>query len=150
MDMQLIRESIRLEQPLGTVKSTAVVEGEVTLPGGLREEVHVLCVEAMAVADGAEALQDRVNVTGRVIFHVLYTQGDPTKVNSLETAADFTHLCSMPGVQPRMAATARLQVSRVEAKVSGGRMTMRAEVQAEVSVLSLTPVEAGMEMGMKC
>ena len=40
MELQLIREALRLEQPLGTGRATAMVTGEVTLPGGLREETR--------------------------------------------------------------------------------------------------------------
>lgn len=142
MDMQLIRESIEMEQPVGTGRSQATVEGDVTLPGGLREETHVLSAHAMAVTEGAEALQDRANVSGRVIFHVLYTQGDPKKVNAIEAAADFTHLCEMPGAQPRAAVTAQAQVERVEARVTNGRMTMKATLGIAARAALNAPVEA--------
>ena len=146
MDMKLIRESIQLEQPLGTGSALAVVEGEATLPGGLREEVRVLAADAMAVVEGAEAASERVNVTGRVLFRVLYTQGDPSRVSAIEASADFMHPCSLPGSQPRASAMANAQVQRAEARVVNGRLTMRAEVALDVRVVSLSPVEAVMAM----
>lgn len=142
MEMQLIRESIEMEQPLGTGRSRAVVEGEVTLPGGLREETRVLSAGAMAVIEGSEAQQDRVSVSGRVVFHVLYTQGDPKKINVIEASADFTHPCGLPGSQPRAQAETAAQVEVVEARVNGGRMTMRAEIGLGCRVLLAAPVEA--------
>lgn len=142
MDMQLIRESIELEQPLGTGRSHAQVEGEVTLPGGLREETRVLAAHAMAIAEGAEALQDRASVSGRVVFHVLYTQGDPTKINAIEASADFTHLCELPGSQPRAKVTPQVQVERVEARGSGGRLMMKATIAVLTRAVLDSPVEA--------
>lgn len=142
MEVQLIREELRLEQPMGMGRSDAVVTGEVTLPGGLREETRVLAAQAAASIDSAEASSGRVNVRGRVSFRVLYTQGDPTKVNAVEASADFVHPCQMPGMTTGAVAEARVQVKRVEARASGGRMSLRAELEAEVCASSLLPVEA--------
>jgi len=86
MDLRILRENVELERLVGNGKGQASVEGEVTLPGGLREEAHVLQTGAMMVITGAEALSDRVAVEGKVVFHVLYTQGDPTKISALEAS----------------------------------------------------------------
>ena len=142
MDVQLIRESIALERPIGTGRAQAVVEGDVMLPGGLREETHILLADAMAVVENAEAMQDRVSVGGRVVFHVLYTQGDPSKVNVIETAQDFMHLCELPGSQARAAASARAWMEKVDARVVNGRLFLRGEIGLQVQALSQTPVEA--------
>lgn len=142
MEVHLIREELRLEQPIGRGRSDAVVTGEVTLPGGLREETRVLAAQAAASVDSAEASSGRVNVRGRVSFRVLYTQGDPTQVKAVEASADFVHPCPLPGLTPGAAAEAQVQVKRVEARATGGRMSLRAELEAEVCASSLTPVEA--------
>lgn len=142
MDVQLIRENIALERPIGTGRAQAVVEGDVMLPGGLREETHILLADAMAVVENAEAMQDRVSVGGRVVFHVLYTQGDPSKVNVIETAQDFMHLCELPGSQARAAASARAWMEKVDARVVNGRLFLRGEIGLQVQALSQTPVEA--------
>ena len=42
MDAQLRKETVTMEQVTAHGASQAVVEGEITLPGGLREETHVL------------------------------------------------------------------------------------------------------------
>ncbi|MBR3764273.1 MAG: hypothetical protein IKK57_06945 [Clostridia bacterium] len=141
MDMQVVRESIRLEQPLGTGHAVAVVTGEVTLPGGLREETRVLAATASASAEGAEANAGRVNIRGRTVFHVLYTQGDPTKVNAVEASADFVQPCDLPGVQGRAAAVAAVNVQRVEARANGGRLSLKAEVEVAARATSVQPVE---------
>lgn len=141
MELGLKKEGIRMEQLLGRCQSQAMVEGDVTLPGGLREEAHVLHACGMAVAESAECLQDRVSVSGRVIFEVLYTQGAPDKVLSIEAAADFTHLCELPGAQPRSAAHAQARVEHVEASVSGGRLSMRAVLRIQARAWSAVPME---------
>lgn len=142
MEMQLVRESLRLEQPLGHGHAAAIVDGEVTLPGGLREEARVLAAEATAAVETADAMNDRVNARGRVTFHVLYTQGDPTKVDAIEATADFTQPVELPGCHTRASAQAQAAVTRVEARAVSGRLHLRAEVDVNASAVSATPVEA--------
>ena len=64
---------------MGESLSQAVVEGEVALPGGLREETTVLSAEAMAVLDRSAAEADRVTAEARWSF-----------------------MCSTPRATPRM------------------------------------------------
>ena len=91
MDAQLRKETVTMEQVTAHGASQAVVEGEITLPGGLREETHVLHAGGMAVVDSAESGADRATLSGKVIFHVLYTQGAPNQVHVVEATADFIH-----------------------------------------------------------
>ncbi len=139
--MDMVKETVQTEQLAGVCQSQAVVEGEITLPGGLREAAHVLHAGGMAVAEKAEALQDRVTITGRVVFHVLYTQGDPTKVNAVEATADFTHLCDLPGAQGKASILADVQVEHVEAKVQNGNLAMRAVLNITARAMLSAPLE---------
>ena len=94
MEKQWIRETMETEQIISAKPTQAVVETEITMPGGLREEAKVFFADASAVISGGEISGSRVTAEGRVTFHVLYAQGDLSQVNVLETTADFTQ--SMP------------------------------------------------------
>lgn len=142
MDMRLVKENIALEQPTARGVSQATVEGEITLPGGLREEARVLHAGGMAVAEHVETMQDRATVTGKMVFHTLYTQGDHTKVNALEATADFTHMMDLPGAQPRNLCCVDAEVEQVSAAVSGGRLNLKALVRLRGSAVNQQPVEA--------
>ena len=139
MDLRILRENVELERLVGNGKGQASVEGEVTLPGGLREEAHVLQTGAMMVITGAEALSDRVAVEGKVVFHVLYTQGDPTKISALEASTEFSHAIEVKDAAPRMIAQAGGQVEHAEASAYNGRLSLRGILALEARVLSATP-----------
>ena len=141
MEMRLEQREIMTESPCGACSSQATVEGDVTLPGSLRETTHVLYASAMAVVERAEALQDRVSIAGRVVFCVLYTQGNARKVDSIEATADFTHLCDLPGAVPRAEVYAVAQMEHVEATVNGGRMNLRANLRVCASAMKNEQVE---------
>lgn len=128
--------------PGGQRQGQAAVEGEITLPGGLREEARVLSAGAMVVLENVEAQQDKVILEGRVVFHALYTQGDPDKPQAMEASADFTHTLDLPGAQARMLCRGDAAVEHVEATAYSGRLGLRAILQTRCRVLSTQPVAA--------
>ena len=142
MDMRLEQTNFEAEIPCGSCKTHFTVEGDVTLPGSLRETTNILHASAMAVLESAEASQDRATVAGRVIFCVLYTQGDHGVPESIEAAADFTHLCDLPGANPRAMVDAWVQTEHVTASVQNGRMNMKATLSLCTRAASCQPVEA--------
>ena len=142
MELHFEHTALHAEQPRRACHSQLTVAGEVTLPGSLREASRVLHADAYAVLEGCEAMTDRISAAGRVIFRVLYAQGDPERLDCVEASADFTHLCDAPGVMARDKVRVSLQPGQVDASVSGGRMTMRAVLRLEGCALADTPVEA--------
>lgn len=142
MDMRLEQTTFEVEIPCGSCKTHFTVEGDVTLPGSLRETTNILHASATAVVETSEAGQDRASIAGRVIFCVLYTHGDHGAPESIEAAADFTHLCDMPGASPRASVDAWVQAEHVTASVQNGRMNMKAELSLCARAASCQPVEA--------
>ena len=138
--MKVQHESVPMERYVGASATQAVVEGEVALPGGLREETRVLGCEALALIDRCEAMSDRVSVDGKVTFHVLYTQGDPTHIAALEAGAEFTHSPEVRGSQPKQNAVATAMVEHVEASAQSGRLRLRAILRVYARVMTDAPV----------
>ena len=137
---EILREELPLQRFVGEQLSQAVVEGEVALPGGLREETNVLSAEAMAVLDRSDVQTDRVDADGKVTFHVLYTQGDPTLVSALEASAEFSHSIDFTGAQNGMNAPVSLTVEHVEANAQGGRLRLMAILRVHARVFSDEPL----------
>ncbi len=148
MDMRLEKQSIQLERPVGSCGSTFNVEGDVTLPGSLRETTNILHTSAMAVVESAEAMQDRVTVTGRVIFRVTYIQGASSRPDAIEATADFTHVCEAKGARSGSDVQARAVAVHARAAVQGGRIHMQAEVQLNARVMVCEPVEVITGVGL--
>ncbi len=140
--LEVLREELQMQRYIGDNLSRADVEGEIALPGGLREETSVLCAEAMAVAERTEVQAGRVVIDGKTVFHVLYTQGDPTRISTLEASAEFSHTVDFAEAQPGMTAPVSLMVEHVEASAQGGRLRLMAILRVHTSVLSDEPVQA--------
>ncbi len=126
MELKLTRETLRFERFAGRSEEQVTIEGEATLPGSMRDAVTVLSVQAQAHLTGAQAGRDEAGVRGRVCFHVLYTQGDLTRVRALETSCDFTHTMPMAGMTANMRLEPAVYVQETEGIAGSGRMTLRA------------------------
>jgi len=129
MDIQWIRDNMETEQIIAAKPTQVAVETEVALPGGLREEARVYYADAFPQVNGGELAGNRITADGRVIFHVLYAQGDLSRVNALEASADFSQV--MPLMEDSGSAAAvrlkpRAQVQRVNAKTFNGRLLLQA------------------------
>ena len=74
---EIMRQNVAIERVAAQAREQALVEGEVALPGGIREEATVLGCEARLVISGVEPQQDRLAMDGAVVFQVLYRQGEP-------------------------------------------------------------------------
>lgn len=137
---EILWEEIAMCRYLGSSQRQAVVEGEVALPGGLREETVILSAQAMAVGEKTTVQTARADVDGKVIFHILYTQGDPTRINTLEAAADFSQSIELAGARPGMNAPVTLTVEHVEATAQGGRLKLLAILRVHARLFTEEPI----------
>ena len=140
MEMKVVRESVEVERLIAASEEQAVVEGEVALPGSMRDAARILHTDAQIIIGDVETQVDRLAMDGQVVFHVLYTQGDPKRVQTLEAACDFSHQMEMQEVSPRMQARLLGDVLEAQAHASGGRLLLRAVVALTAQVLSAAPV----------
>lgn len=151
MELKLTRKMLRFERFVGRSEDQVTIEGEATLPGSMRDAVTVLSVQAQAHLTGAQAVNGEAGVRGRVCFQVLYTQGDLTRVRSLETSCDFMHTVPMPGVSASMRLVPAVYVQETEGVASSGRMTLRALLLITLEAFETAEREiiAGIEDGEK-
>lgn len=149
MSVRIRRETIEAGSLLRAAAQQTVVEAEAALPGGLRDEVLLFYTEAQAFPLGAEAVGNRVTVSGRVAFRALYAQGDLTHVRSVEEMRDFTRQLMLPRADGGARYEPLCEVTSVTARVFNGRLMMRAEMNVsaeatesrEVSVVTAVEEE---------
>ncbi len=146
MDESVLRESVEIERLAAEAAEQTLVEGEVALPGGIREEATVLGCEARLVISGVEPQADRLAMDGTVVFQVLYRQGDDA-VRVLEANCAFNHITPMEGVAPRMRPQVAGNVQSATAQPVSGRMRLRAAVDLAARVFS--PEQMAVVSGVK-
>ncbi len=135
MNDSVLRENLEIERLAAENAEQALVEGEVALPGGIREEATVLSCEGRLVISSVEPQTDRLATDGTVVFQVLYRQGDDT-VRVLEANCAFNHVTPMQGVATRMHPQVKGTVQSATAQPVSGRMRLRAVVDVMARVFS--------------
>lgn len=135
MNENVLRESVEIERLTAEAVEQTLVEGEVALPGGIREEATVLGCEARLVISGVETQTDRLAMDGTVVFQVLYRQGDDT-VRALEANCAFSHVTEAKGVDVRMHPQVTGSVQSATAQPVSGRMRLKALVGITARVFS--------------
>ena len=133
MELELTRETLHFERIVNRGGEQVTIEGEAALPGSMRDAVTVLGVQAQAHIASAQAGVGEVLVRGRAQFQALYTQGDLTRVRTLETTCDFETRLALAQVTPSMRVRAWAVVQEAQGFAASGRMTLRAQldIQAE-------------------
>lgn len=139
MELQIMRENIAVERLVGEAIEQTVVDGEVALPGGIRDEAHILHTGARLALDDVQLQQDRMTLDGTVVFQVLYTQGDDA-LRALEATSAFTHQLPLPGADVHMRAQTTGQVLEASAQATGGRLLLHAALSLGGRALESTPV----------
>lgn len=134
MESKIKREKVRFESLAADAHQQVTVEGECALAGSMRDAVTILSVQAQANIAQTQALTDRIGVKGRVCFQVLYTQGDLTKIRSIETTCDFVHELAAPGAAPGMRVEASAAVHETNGTAGSGRMALRALLKLRAQV----------------
>lgn len=135
MELELTRETLQFERVVNRGGEQVTIEGEAVLPGSMRDAVTVLGVQAQAHIVSAQAGVGEVLVRGRAQFRALYTQGDLTRVRTLETTCDFETRLALAQVTPSMRADAFAAVQEAQGFAAGGRMTLRAQLDIQTEAI---------------
>ena len=146
MEATVLRDSVDIERLAAESVEQALVEGEVALPGGIREEATVLGCEARLVISSIEPQTDRLAMDGTVVFQVLYRQGDDL-IRVLEANCAFNHHSEMAGIGARMHPRVTGAVQSATAQPISGRMRLRAVI--DVSSRVYAPEQVDVVTGLK-
>ncbi|GHU69289.1 peptidase M23 [Clostridia bacterium] len=139
MDMQIVRNNVAFERLISEANEQTVVEGEVALPGGIRDEAHILHTDARLTIDDTQILNDRLAVNGTVVFQILYTQGD-AKPRALEASSAFTHQMPLPGVDSHARLATTGDVLEARSQAVSGRLLLHAALAINARALMHTPL----------
>ncbi|MDR2506345.1 MAG: DUF3794 domain-containing protein [Oscillospiraceae bacterium] len=137
--MEIQRDNVKVERLISEANEQTVVDGEVALPGGIRDEAHILHTEARLSLEDAEVLTDRIQLNGNVVFQILYTQGD-NRPRALEASSAFTHQISLPGIDAHSRVQTFGQVLEARSQAVSGRLLLHAALSLAARALERTEI----------
>lgn len=132
----MMREKLRLKSIVNQATLETMAEGDVIVPDVKPDVGQVLAVEGMAMVHKTEALKDRVNISGNVVFTVLYRpEEENLPVKSLRVTQPFYHTEELSGVRADMALETEAMVDHAACTLIHSRkVSLKAIVRMEVRV----------------
>lgn len=122
MSLELIKESIRLNQVVGEDSTQTVFENDIIVPDVKPDITNILIMDGDIFVENAEAKQDKVVIYGIINYKILYlSDEDQKQVKSINTNADFSYTMDILDAAPGMNARVTCDIEHIEYDILNGR-----------------------------
>ncbi|MBP3371421.1 MAG: DUF3794 domain-containing protein [Clostridia bacterium] len=143
VDMQQDTQNMRADRVVFHTKEEVQLQGRIELEADQSDIARVISVTASVVPDGAQVQNDMLEISGRLIFEVLYVSEDASDdVAVLQAQSNFRHSMQTPGSATGMQTRYVIQVEDVEEVLENPRTTsLTADVEFAVWVLDTAQLD---------
>ena len=141
MALQVNRQTLEVENLIGTKYVQALVRAEALVPGAGREAIEPLMAEASLYVGETFLQTDRIVIEGTVSCQGVYRQGEETTVRALTAQTGFNQVVEIPGTAAGMLARVCAEVEHVDARYENGHMIFMITCGVKAQVLNLSPVQ---------
>ncbi len=99
----------------------------------------VLSVTARAETVGCEAVEKEVRYSGKVVYHLVWTDGDG-RLQKTEVGAEFSHKAEHPDIRPSAPTTANIRLERTEVRPVNGSLLVTSVAIADIETITTLSV----------
>ncbi|HEX2945343.1 MAG TPA: SPOCS domain-containing protein [Clostridia bacterium] len=122
MSLDLIREAVRLNQPIGEDTTQAIVENDIIVPDIKPDIARILLLDGDAFVNGVETASDKINISGTVRYKILYISDDPEQpVKSINTSSGFRYTMDIPDARQGMQSRVKCDIEHLEYDILNSR-----------------------------
>jgi len=122
MSLDLLKESIKVNQVVGRETSVVVIENDIIVPDVKPDIARILVLDGEPSVTSTEVLQDKVIVGGSIRYKILYVSDESTnEAKSINTQVSFTGALDIPQVQNGMKARAKCDIEHIDFEILNGR-----------------------------
>lgn len=140
MSLELIKEAVRINQPIGEDSTQTIVENDIIVPDIKPDIVRILLLDGDAFINSAEAATDKLMINGTVRYKILYVSDDPEQpVKSINTNSGFHYAMDMPNTRQGMQCRVKCDIEHMEYEILNSR---KVNVKAIVSLNGVVSTQA--------
>jgi len=122
MSLELVRESIRVNQIVGEDSTQAVIESDIIVPDTKPDVARVLLLDGDVHVNRLETVQDKVIVEGVIRYNIIYVSDeDEASVRSINTAVNFSEDLNIAGTRQDMSCKVKCDVEHVQYEILNSR-----------------------------
>lgn len=122
MSLELIREAVRLNQPIGGDTTQAVVENDIIVPDIKPDIARILLLDGDAFVNSVETASDKLLIAGTLRYKILYVSDDPEQpVKSINTSSGFHYSMDIPDARQGMQSRVKCDIEHMEYEILNSR-----------------------------
>lgn len=122
MALDLLKESIKVNQVVGRETSVIVVENDIIVPDVKPDIARILVLDGEPSVSSTEVLQDKVIVSGNIRYKILYVSDESSiGAKSINTTVSFTGSLDLQDARGGMKARAKCDVEHIDFEILNGR-----------------------------
>ncbi len=132
MSLELLKEAVRLNRPIGEDSTQTIVENDIIVPDIKPDIARILLLDGDAWISGAETAAGKVLINGTVRYKILYISDDPDQlVKSITTSTGFQYSMDIPDTRQGMQCSVKCDIEHMEYEILNSR---KVNVKAIVSL----------------
>ncbi len=145
MNIDLVKESIKINEVAELCSSEVLAEGDVIVPDSCPDVASILQIEAHAVINSREIQTDKIVLGGEVHFNILYVPEeapDNTPAKSLRHILSFTDVCEARGLSNDTNLKCSADVTHIENSVVNSRkLNLKSVIEIEIKACTQRETE---------
>ena len=132
MSLELVKEAVRLNQPIGEDSTQIIVENDIIVPDIKPDIARILLLDGEAYINSTEAASDKLLISGTARYKILYISDDPEQpVKSINTTTGFHHSMDIPNTRQGMQCRVKCDIEHMKYEILNSR---KVNVKAIVSL----------------
>lgn len=122
MSLELVKEAVKLNQPIGEESTQTVVENDIIVPDVKPDIAHIVLLDGDAYVNSVEAASDKLLINGTIRYVILYISDDPGQsLKSINTAAGFQYTMEIPDTRQGMQCRVKCNIEHLEHEIINSR-----------------------------
>lgn len=140
MSLELVKEAVRLNQPIGMDTTQTIVENDIIVPDVKPDIARILLLDGDVWINSAQAASDRLLADGTVRYKILYISDDPEQpIKSITALAGFQQSMDIPNARQGMQGRVKCCIEHMEYEILNSRkVNVKAIVSLSGSVANQT------------
>ncbi len=122
MSLELVKEAVRLNQPIGEDSTQTIVENDIIVPDIKPDIARILLLDGDAYINSTESASDKLLIGGTVRYKILYISDDPEQpLKSINTTSGFQYTMDIPGTRQGMQCRVKCNIEHMEFEILNSR-----------------------------
>lgn len=122
MSLELVRESIKVNQIVGQGSTQTIVENDIIVPDVKPDVTNILVLDGDVTVNSTDVMQDKMLVSGTLRYKILYVSDNPEEpVKGINTAVNFSCGLDIPNARHGMKCRAKCDIEHIDYEILNGR-----------------------------